>query len=440
MLDSDAQEPETSEPSVENESLDDVRSTEAEAIEKPIDREVSSQDAMSEYMNEHNYGRDDYAEYSKDPKWQELNSDLGGVNPVEGTESLGATSEDSTPESADDTNALPLDNVRETDYDVAGIYEDEPLDNSINEEPTNEDSPVIARDQTEQWISGNNAIDNTIEAMRDDLRDKGQTDNAQIESIVMGERARLQEELSRNIEGDFSNPYQQPDFDDYTNGNNEQSRDISFDNLPTDRQEAVNNLFNNAPDDIKDVVSDYGEALNIGSTENDDCCHYNPNDTTIRMQNDMDGAEYAEVFSHEYGHFADDQMGWASETNEFVNAVSADKGLYDRETTEGRERFNNMLNDAFSSGAAYDRMVSDNLSALFQNDQEIEERFYNEGVPYYQHSNDYWNSGRNRENEIFANSFSIRTNGDSTSIGFMNNFMPNSNLIFNNLLSSRRGH
>ena len=31
---------------------------------------------MSDYMNEHNYGRDDYAEYSKDPEWQKLNADL----------------------------------------------------------------------------------------------------------------------------------------------------------------------------------------------------------------------------------------------------------------------------------------------------------------------------------------------------------------------------
>ena len=31
---------------------------------------------MADYMSEHNYGRDDYAEYSKDPEWQKLNADL----------------------------------------------------------------------------------------------------------------------------------------------------------------------------------------------------------------------------------------------------------------------------------------------------------------------------------------------------------------------------
>ena len=31
---------------------------------------------MAEYMSEHNYGPDDYAEYSKDPEWYKLNSEL----------------------------------------------------------------------------------------------------------------------------------------------------------------------------------------------------------------------------------------------------------------------------------------------------------------------------------------------------------------------------
>lgn len=31
---------------------------------------------MADYLNSHNYGREDYAEYSKDPEWQKLNADL----------------------------------------------------------------------------------------------------------------------------------------------------------------------------------------------------------------------------------------------------------------------------------------------------------------------------------------------------------------------------
>lgn len=74
--------------------------------------------------------------------------------------------------------------------------------------------PVLVRDSDEQWEIGNNAINNSIEALRDDLRDKGMEDGPEMEAIVMAEREKLQDELARNIEGDFSDPYQKPDFSD----------------------------------------------------------------------------------------------------------------------------------------------------------------------------------------------------------------------------------
>ncbi len=40
------------------------------------DEHRSALNSMAEYMSEHNYGPDNYAEYSKDPEWQKLNADL----------------------------------------------------------------------------------------------------------------------------------------------------------------------------------------------------------------------------------------------------------------------------------------------------------------------------------------------------------------------------
>ena len=40
------------------------------------DEHRSALNSMAEYMSEHNYGRDNYAEYSKDSEWQKLNADL----------------------------------------------------------------------------------------------------------------------------------------------------------------------------------------------------------------------------------------------------------------------------------------------------------------------------------------------------------------------------
>ena len=40
----------------------------------PLDAELSAYDQLADYYNSHNYGQQDYAEYSKDPEWQELNN------------------------------------------------------------------------------------------------------------------------------------------------------------------------------------------------------------------------------------------------------------------------------------------------------------------------------------------------------------------------------
>ena len=90
-----------------------------------------------------------------------------------------------------------------------------PSDDSVDEAS----GPILTRDHNEQWEIGNHAIDDTIEAMRDDLRDKGMEDGPEMEAIVMTERARMQEELTRNINGDFSDPYQKPDFTELMQGN-----------------------------------------------------------------------------------------------------------------------------------------------------------------------------------------------------------------------------
>ena len=59
---------------------------------------------MADYMNGHNYGLDDYSEYSQDPEWQKLNADL--------QQSLGmdVTTDVSTPlpESGKDVSATEL--------------------------------------------------------------------------------------------------------------------------------------------------------------------------------------------------------------------------------------------------------------------------------------------------------------------------------------------
>lgn len=73
---------------------------------------------------------------------------------------------------------------------------------------------VRVRDKTEQWRDGFSAINKTIDMMHDDLIDKGWDDENAINSVLAQERTEMLEELARNIDGDFSTPYQQKEFAD----------------------------------------------------------------------------------------------------------------------------------------------------------------------------------------------------------------------------------
>lgn len=199
----------------------------------------------------------------------------------------------------------------------------------------------------------------------------------------------------------------------------------AFDKLPRKRRNAVYERFEDAPDVIKKIVKEYENDLRVEDTQGDDCCHYNLRTKKIRMEAVLDDSEYAEVFSHEYGHFVDDKKGKVSNTEAFRSAITTDLKAYDRTTEEGKAHFREMLDALMSSDAAYDRAVSDNLSACFRNDEEIKKRYFNEGVAYYRHENDYWAKAGNREAELYANSFSMMAQRNEASCNFMERYFPN---------------
>lgn len=199
----------------------------------------------------------------------------------------------------------------------------------------------------------------------------------------------------------------------------------AFDELPRSRREAVYERFENAPDDIKKTVNGLSSELSVENTKDDDCCHYDLAAKKIRMESNMDNAEYSEVFSHEYGHFVDNKKGDVSDTYEFRDAMAKDLEQYDRSTEVGKQNFDNMMDDLMGSDAAYDRAISDNMSAYFNNDPEIIQRYWDEGIDYYQHDNNYWLMPGNREAEIYANSFSMSAQDNKASCEFMQKHFPN---------------
>ena len=87
----------------QNEEQSDDIENKAEAPESE-DAYRTAMNNMAEYMSEHNYGPDDYAEYSKDPEWQKLNADLQQSLGMEVTTDVSTPS----PESGKDVSATEL--------------------------------------------------------------------------------------------------------------------------------------------------------------------------------------------------------------------------------------------------------------------------------------------------------------------------------------------
>ena len=219
--------------------------------------------------------------------------------------------------------------------------------------------------------------------------------------------------------------------------------------LPHSRSAAVHTAYAKAPDYIVSAINQHCDKLRcIKDTEYEtDCyghyvlnrygmrvkesCHYSPMEHHIAMHNDMTDAEYADVLQHELGHFIDDVLGRPSTGDRFRQAFSDAAARYSTDTLHGRMMLNDMLDDAFSTGAAFDRNITDIISALTHNNPVVVRRFTEEGIAYYRHQNDYWDrqlrDGTNagmREKDSFANIFAIETGSYRISTNFAERWFP----------------
>ena len=117
---------------------------------EPIDYSENTEtltmdDSMTEYMYEHNYGRDDFETYSQDPEWQQLNNDLlqeMGREPIDydetGETSIEDTDYNDIPESEQSISDI-MDNVEVDDM--------ESLDDALDNDLAKPDSSV------EEWMN-----------------------------------------------------------------------------------------------------------------------------------------------------------------------------------------------------------------------------------------------------------------------------------------------
>lgn len=213
--------------------------------------------------------------------------------------------------------------------------------------------------------------------------------------------------------------------------------DDFLDHVPKDRRDTVDLAYRNAPPEIVSALNDHTSDLkpveDTGYSPDEfgrpvkDGCYYSPLHHQVRMDERMDNDEYADVLPHEMSHYLDHERGWESQSPEFRDAMEADLAAMDRDTPEGRMKFNEMLDDAFNNGAALDRNVSDIMHGMFNNDPEILDRFNKEGLAgsEYSHWDNYWDSPGAREKETYANMGATLCSDNAVSNHFLERYYPN---------------
>jgi len=352
--------------------------------------------------------------------------------------SLETDSSDDTMTDSPEQDDLAL---KSADSEENPVYEGEDTDGDLSPEPGNEDD--AAAEDTEQGDLPEEAdpsMDTGTDEQVDTFSEPEVTGDS---SVYDGED--VTEDWTFDIDNEddaiTENPAQDDmyfDTEDNTDVNVESDESIddkyqnlNLDALPDYREDAVRESLREAPPQILDKINENIDGLSVDFTADNEVSHYDPNDKTIRMNEQYDNDEYADVFKHELGHYMDDKLGWPSEDPDFINSVASDVMKYDKKDPSGMVNRDNMLDDLFSNeDAAYDRGVSDILSGMFRNDPDIVERYNSEFVDYYHHSDQYWDYKNNRENEIFANMFNIYSTNNENVVKFVENHFPDTSSQF----------
>jgi hypothetical protein len=136
-------------------------------------------DNMSEYMNAHNYGREDFGEYSKDPEYQRLNNELlesegkdpidyGSAEPIEEpAEEVTENISDANGESIDDLSAMEdvsesSEELPESGTEIPASGEGVEPVSEATENPVEETEPPVEEGEP---VSDRAALDNMSEYM-----------------------------------------------------------------------------------------------------------------------------------------------------------------------------------------------------------------------------------------------------------------------------------
>lgn len=149
-------------------ALSDVSDTQPGS---PLDAEVSAYDQLADYYNSHNYGQQDYAEYSKDPEWQELNNaylqelgrepiDYSGGETSDITDIRDELIAAGIPENSSELDAIlaneqeGIENIQDLDSPAESSIDGE-TDATYDEPPLDNSEPQITDSEIDEEVESN---------------------------------------------------------------------------------------------------------------------------------------------------------------------------------------------------------------------------------------------------------------------------------------------
>lgn len=205
-----------------------------------------------------------------------------------------------------------------------------------------------------------------------------------------------------------------------------------------------------APVVVLDFIDKHGMQLKVCETETkiingkvvkERSC-YDDRNKAIRMDEAKDHVEYMKSFMHELGHFADDVLGRISLSEDFENAMDADKYWTNNSTLQGNDNFIKMISDLKEYDVMDNMYISDILSGFFFNDTKIIEAYEENGMSFYGHDNNtYWFAwdveDKIVQRETFANLFAIYASGNISNRGFIEKWFPNTANRFKKEIEAR---
>ena len=281
-------------------------------------------DKMNDYMSSHNYGREDYRTYSNDPEWQELNQAFMNEN------SGKSNASDATPNTYDGNSDIPnddnalrsdiADDDRSTDAfsgDELGDKEGDDLDGEEGGDLNGEEDDDQSTEGSDDLNGEEGGEQSGEEGDTDNIRDKAIVTDGDATNIDMEEVNDEAEKEEKRSADAIEKKYESYSAKDIVSQEEYQEYQQMYDHfdkmdIPQEYKDVLVECYKNMDNALKQEYNQYAPQLNVVDASYADVAHYNSVSKEIKMNCGRDiGDERGagNTYFHETGHAIDHIKG-----------------------------------------------------------------------------------------------------------------------------------